>query len=131
MIKDYSSNINDILDEGQVEGIKLDNLELLKKLFNDSDVNNKLFEDFYKYFSNNFDLDDLYMKCQDLVYNVHLFINEFLIKTYEISDYTEIKDILKDSINNGLDLYGSPNYNEFDKEVIEEYKDYFNGDISI
>ena len=33
MIKDYKSNIDEILKKGQVEGIKLDNIELLVKLF--------------------------------------------------------------------------------------------------
>lgn len=133
MIKDYKSNIDEILKEGQVEGIKLDNIELLVKLFNDGDISNIIFKKFAEYFINNFDMDELFMKCEDLVYNVHLFVNEFLIKTCEIKEfeYQKIKEVLEDSVKKDVDIFGSPNYNDYDKEVIEEYKDYYKEDIKI
>ena len=131
MIKNYVSNINELLESGKVEGIKLNNIDLLKKLFNDSDINNKIFKKFYEYFTNNFEYDDLYMKCEDLVYNINLFVNEFLIKTKNINDYDEIKENIDYVIDEDIDLYCSPNYNEFDKEVIEEYKEYYGEELKI
>lgn len=129
MIKDYVSNINELLDEGQIEGVKLNNVEMLKKLFNDSDINNSLFENFTEYFLDNFEEDDLYMKCEDLVLNVHSFVSDFLIEAYNLNDYDEIKDILKVAIDNKADFYGA--YDEENKEVIEELKDYYQKDINI
>lgn len=129
MIKDYVSNINELLDEGQIEGVKLNNVEMLKKLFNDSDINNSLFENFTEYFLDNFEEDDLYMKCEDLVLNVHSFVSDFLIGAYNLNDYDEIKDILKVAIDNKADFYGA--YDEENKEVIEELKDYYQKDINI
>ena len=129
MIKDYVSNINELLDKGQIEGVKLNNVEMLKKLFNDSDINNSLFENFTEYFLDNFEEDDLYMKCEDLVLNVHSFVSDFLIGAYNLNDYDEIKDILKVAIDNKADFYGA--YDEENKEVIEELKDYYQRDINI
>lgn len=129
MIKDYVSNINDLLDEGQVEGIKLNNVDYLRKLFNDSDINNALFEKFCEYFFNNFEDDDLYMKCEDLVLNVHSFVSDFLIGVYGLSNYEEIKDIFKIAIEKKADFYGA--YDEENKDVLEEIKNNYNEDIKI
>lgn len=130
MIKDYASNINEILEHAKVEGVNLNNKDILKKLFNDSDINNTLFEKFSEYFLDNFEIDDLYMKCEDLVLNVHSFVSDFLIGVYGLNDYDEIKDILLSAIDNKADFYGAYDY-EGNKEAIDNLKDYYSEDIKI
>ena len=119
--RDFIKNVNNILNYGKVEGINLENIDLLKQVFNDDRIQ----DIFYDGFKNNFSLfyeDDMLMKSQDFAYQLNLFINNSLIPYYQTEDIDLIIEKTKDlCINNGLDLYSSVNYNKYDEELIKDF----------
>ena len=121
--KGFIKNVKSLLDDGNVEGIKLDNIETLKQVFNNQDLQNVFCNDFLKNFSLFYN-DDLYMKSQDFTYQLDMFINKSLIPYYENSDINFIIDKVKDySINSDLDLYSAVSYDDSDKELINEFNE--------
>ncbi len=119
MKNEYSNIVKSILENGTIEGIKIENLNLLKDVMNDEEINDLL----YKNYENNFPIDsnDTIMKTQDLVYRVNYCINNCLLKRYNPNDYVEIKSSIKNLIIKDADFYSAVSYDDFDKEMIEEF----------
>lgn len=132
MKKDYLRNINGILEDGHVEGIELQNIDMLKAVFSDKSLSDLIYKGFESNFEWEFNEDDLYMKSEDLVYRLHLAINKWLIPIYEITDVNELKSYLTELININIDLYSGVGYDDSDNEIIEEFKEQFpKKDVSI
>ena len=76
-INNFNKAINEILDNKQIEGINLNNINLLKDVLLDDEINSNLFEHFKKDYENVYgnDLNYLIMKTQDCVYRISLLIN--------------------------------------------------------
>ena len=119
--KGFIKNVNNILNDGEVENISLENVELLKNVFNDKRIQ----DTFYNGFKNNFSLfynDDLLMKSQDFVYQLNLLINYSLIPYYENNDVDFLVNEIKNLYSNSdLDLYSAVSYDDHDKELIDEF----------
>ena len=120
--KQFINCVNNIINDGKVENIDLSNVDLLKKVFNDSKINDTFCKNFEKNFSL-FYKDDMMMKSQDFVYNLNLLINDVLIPYYE----TDKPDFIIDKINElsskeYLDLYSAVSYDNNDLEIIEDFK---------
>ena len=119
--KGFIKNVNNILNDGEVENISLENVELLKNVFNDKRIQ----DTFYNGFKNNFSLfynDDLLMKSQDFVYQLNLLINYSLIPYYENNDVYFLVNKIKNLYSNSdLDLYSAVSYDDHDKELIDEF----------
>lgn len=131
MKKDYINNINSMLNDGSVENIPIKNIDILKSIFFSDDIGDSLYKNFKRNFnSTDHDIDDLYCKTEDLVYHIHLLVNEYLIPTHDLHDDDCIKEVVKDLINKGADFYDAVSYDDFDNEIIEEY-DLLYGDIGV
>lgn len=122
--------LNDILIDGKVEKYQLSNIDLLKDLLKDNDLTNLFFLEFERHYP--YDDDILVCKTQDFIYRLNLAVNEWLIPNHDITDIDTIKSTLIDLILNHIDLYSAVNYNDSDKEIIEEIEELLpQKDISI
>lgn len=122
MKENYIDNINSLLSDGLIENIELRNIDILHSILFDDNIGVSL----YKGFENNFyadsiDYEDLYSKTEDMIYRLHLLVNEYLIKEHNIQDETSIKKVVNDLIDKGADFYSSVSFDENDNEIIEDY----------
>ena len=122
-IKQFNNNINDILDNGNIENIPIPNVDLIKSIVLDSNLNKILF----KKFKNNYksiygdDLENFYMKIQDLLYRLHLLINHILINNLDVNKEEVIYDaIYSYVINDSISLYDAVNYDDTDLEELKQ-----------
>lgn len=122
-IKQFNNNINDILDNGNIENIPIPNVDLIKSIVLDTNLNKILF----KKFKNNYksiygdDLENFYMKVQDLLYRLHLLINHILINNLDVNKEEVIYDaIYSYVINDSISLYDAVNYDDTDLEELKE-----------
>lgn len=122
--------LNDILIEGKVENIPLSNIDILKDILKDNDLTNLFFLEFEKNYP--YDDDILVCKTQDFIYRLNLAVNEWLIPKHNLTNVEDIKSKLFDLVFDDIDLYSAVNYNDFDKEIIEDFEELFpQEDISI
>lgn len=122
-IKQFNNNINDILDNGNIENIPIPNVDLIKSIVLDSNLNKILF----KKFKNNYksiygdDLENFYMKVQDLLYRLHLLVNHILINNLDVNKEEVIYDaIYSYVINDSISLYDAVNYDDTDLEELKQ-----------
>lgn len=122
-IKQFNNIINDILDNGNIENIPIPNVDLIKSIVLDSNLNKILF----KKFKNNYksiygdDLENFYMKVQDLLYRLHLLINHILINNLDVNKEEVIYDaIYSYVINDSISLYDAVNYDDTDLEELKQ-----------
>lgn len=119
--RDFIKCVNNILNDGEVEKIGLENTDLLKQIFNDDRIQDVFCDGFRDNFSLFYE-DDMLMKSQDFVYQLNLFINNSLIPYYQSEDIDLLVEKTKDlCINNDLDLYGSVDYSKYDEELIKDF----------
>lgn len=126
MKEQFIDNINDILDNKQIEGISLERVDLLKSVLQDQKLFNKLYRNFNNYFIDNFNEDELYLKTEDFVYRLHYAINHWLIPIHHINDSDVIKT-LHNLVDNGINLYESVSYDEYDKTMLDEFEEIYHG----
>ncbi len=132
MIKkeEFMDILNDILIEGKVENVPLSNIDILKDILKDNDLTNLFFLEFEKNYP--YDDDILVCKTQDFIYRLNLAVNEWLIPKHNLTSVEDIKSKLFDLVFDDIDLYSAVNYNDFDKEIIEDFEELFpQEDISI
>jgi hypothetical protein len=129
---DFMSNIKDILDIGKVEKIQLSNIDILKDIFKDDNLTNLFYLEFEKNYSIENDKDMLFSKTQDFIYRLNMAVNDWLIPMHNINTTEEIKSKLIDLIFEDIDLYSAVDYNDSDKELIDEFESIFpSQDINI
>lgn len=124
MKEQFITNINDILDKKQIEGISLERVALLKSVFQNKELFNKLYANFNTYFKDNFDKDELYLKMEDFVYRLHYAIINWLIPIHHLKD-SEVINTLQDLVDNGIDLYESVSYDDYDKTMLDEFEEIY------
>ncbi len=126
MKKDYIENINDILTEGVIEGKKLENVEVLKQLFEDKDISDMLYQKFNSNLQIGFEEDDLLTKVQDLVYRMNLLVDNLIVPIFGDKDISKIKNEMKSYVKSDIDLYSAVSYDDSDKDFLEEIEpDYY------
>ncbi len=122
MKNNYINNINSILNDGLIENIPIKNIDILKSIFLSDNIGDALYKNFENDFNfSDHDIDDLYRKTEDLVYRIHLLVNEYLIPTHDLHDDNSIKEVVKDLIDKGADFYSAVSFDDSDNEIIEEY----------
>jgi len=121
-IESFNKNIEDILNIGSIENINISNIDMIKNITLNDDLNPII----YKQFMNNYkseygnDSDFFVMKIQDLLYRLHLLINHIFIDRYDIKDYDFIYDtIFYYIINDSLNLYDAVSYDDTDLKELE------------
>lgn len=116
--------INEILESKQVEGIQLERIDLLESVLHNQELFKKMYKHFNDYFTRTFEEDDLYTKTEDFIYRLHYAINNWLIPVHRLSD-SEVVNILPNLIDDGLDLYESVSYDDYDKMMLEDFEDIY------
>lgn len=124
MKEKFINIINNILESKQIEGIKLERIDLLESVLNNQELFEKMYKHFNDYFTRTFEEDDLYTKTEDFVYRLHYAINNWLIPVHHLSD-SEVVNILPDLIDDSIDLYGSVSYDDYDKMMLEDFEDIY------
>lgn len=121
-IKIFNSTIDELLQDGKIENIPIINIDIIKKIIFDKNLNTILFKGFKKNYNDEYGDDDSYliMKLQDMIYNIHLLVNSILIDKYGITKDSYIYDAICSYIeNNSIDIYKAVSYDESDLEELE------------
>ena len=121
-IKSFNENINDILDNGNIENIPIPNVDMIKSIILDSNLNKTLFDKFKSNYKSLYgdDLDYFVLKVQDLLYRLHLLINHILIEKCDMDKEEYIYDaIFSYVINDSITLFDAVNYDNTDLEELE------------
>lgn len=121
-IKQFNDNINDILDSGNIENISIPNVDLIKRIILNVNLNKIIFKKFKDNYKSTYgdDLENFYMKVQDLLYRLHLLINYILISSLDVTKEEDIFDAIYSYIvNDSLSLYDAVNYDDTDLEEIK------------
>lgn len=124
MKKLFDDAVRDIIDSKSVNNIPLKNIETIKYVLNDKDINKRIYkmfkEDYVVVFGN--DKEYLFMKVEDMVYRVNLIINSIIIDLYGITDKNTIKNAIISLIDNHETyLFDAISYDSSDYEVIHDY----------
>ena len=122
MKNNYKKNLDYILSGGKIENIPITNLDLIKDILNDNNLEEKIYEEF----CNNLEdisSDNCLMKVQDLIYRLSLLVNKILIEKYNITELDSIKNIIDSAMDNGIDLVSAVSYDESDKEILIEFEE--------
>jgi len=123
--KDFKDNIEDILNVGIIESKPIKQLDMLKDIYKDDNLTHLFFLEFEKNYPYEDGLDMLFCKTQDFVYRLDMAINDWLIPTHNLDTLSDIKSTLIDLIFEDIDLYSAVNYDESDKELIDEFESIF------
>lgn len=126
--KIFNDNINDILKNKKIENVPIINVNLIKRLLKDKELNKELFKQYQTNYINSVNEDDLYyLKTEDLIYRLNIFVNYIIIGKLKITDFNEIKKMILNSIND-IDLVSSVDYNSNDiKEMFEDFEETYGG----
>lgn len=124
----FNDNINDILKNKKIENVPIINVNLIKRLLKDKELNKELFKQYQTNYINSVNEDDLYyLKTEDLIYRLNIFVNYIIIGKLKITDFNEIKKMILNSIND-IDLVSSVDYNSNDiKEMFEDFEETYGG----
>ena len=121
-IEQFNNNINDILNIGTIENVPIPNVDLIKIIILENNLNSLLFDKFKNNYKSTYgdNLDFFYMKIQDLLYRLHLLINHILVNKLDDNKEDYIYDaIYSYVINDSLTLYDAVNYDDTDIEEIK------------
>lgn len=121
MKEQFRENVISILEDKNVEGIPLRNINTLKYIFNDDELFEKMYKHFEHNFLNEFDDDDLYMKCEDYVYRLNMLVNKCIIPIYNLQESEDIKNMVNQLLDNSIDLYSAVSYDKTDKVILDKF----------
>lgn len=124
----FKENVLDIISEGNIENYyRIDHKATLKSVINDNNLLDKIYDKFMKNYPIEYDEDDFYMKCQDFVCRLNMFVNSCIIDYYKIYDNEEIMSIINFQVDNDIDLYGAVSYDANDIEILAGFIEYTGG----
>ncbi len=122
----FFKNASNILENGEIENIKIKNIDILESIFRDSDLADKLYNGFIKNYNSEYDNNDMLLtKTNDFMYRLSLLINDSLIPIHKIDETKDIKDALNYLLEKDIDLYSAVSYDPSDMEIIEEFESEF------
>lgn len=118
----YIFNIKDILAKGSVENVKIKRTDLLQDIILKSNISDKLYESFKNnLYTSNLEIDDIPHKTQDMVYRIHLMVNELLVTKHQYTNPIDISFLLETFLDEGIDFFSAVDYDYNDKEILEEF----------
>lgn len=119
--EDYNYYIDEILKDGKVDNNPIDNIDILKKLLSDKELNRIIFNGIKDYCEMLFfeeSSEYLQLKVQDVIYRMHLLVNH-LIEYNGNKDYEQIYNSMNNFIDLNADIfYDAVSYNADDLESI-------------
>ena len=119
--KNFNDCINDVLSSGNIEGIEIKNIDLIKNIVLEENLNNILFNGFKENYELEYDndLSNFVMKVQDLLYRVNLLVNNILIDEYNIAEENNISNLINSLAEaDAINLYGAVSYDDSDMEEL-------------
>ena len=124
----FKENVLDIISEGNIVNYyRIYHKATLKSVINDNNLLDKIYDKFMKNYPIEYDEDDFYMKCQDFVCRLNMFVNSCIIDYYKIYDNEEIMSIINFQVDNDIDLYGAVSYDANDIEILAGFIEYTGG----
>lgn len=119
--EDYNYYIDEILKDGKVDNNPIDNIDILRKLLSDKELNRIIFNGIKDYCEMLFfdeSSEYLQLKVQDVIYRMHLLVNH-LIEYNGNKDYEQIYNSMSNFIELNVDIfYDAVSYNADDLESI-------------
>lgn len=119
--EDYNYYIDEILKDGKVDNNPIDNIDILRKLLSDKELNRIIFNGIKDYCEMLFfdeSSEYLQLKVQDIIYRMHLLVNH-LIEYNGNKDYEQIYNSMSNFIELNADIfYDAVSYNADDLESI-------------
>lgn len=119
--EDYNYYIDEILKDGKVDNNPIDNIDILRKLLSDKELNRIIFNGIKDYCEMLFfdeSSEYLQLKVQDVIYRMHLLVNH-LIEYNGNKDYEKIYNSMNNFIDLNADIfYDAVSYNADDLESI-------------
>lgn len=119
--EDYNYYIDEILKDGKVDNNPIDNIDILRKLLSDKELNRIIFNGIKDYCEMLFfdeSSEYLQLKVQDAIYRMHLLVNH-LIEYNGNKDYEQIYNSMNNFIDLNADIfYDAVSYNADDLESI-------------
>ena len=119
--EDYNYYIDEILKDGKVDNNPIDNIDILRKLLSDKELNRIIFNGIKDYCEMLFfdeSSEYLQLKVQDVIYRMHLLVNH-LIEYNGNKDYEHIYNSMSNFIELNADIfYDAVSYNADDLESI-------------
>lgn len=119
--EDYNYYIDEILKDGKVDNNPIDNIDILRKLLSDKELNRIIFNGIKDYCEMLFfdeSSEYLQLKVQDVIYRMHLLVNH-LIEYNGNKDYEQIYNSMNNFIELNADIfYDAVSYNADDLESI-------------
>lgn len=119
--EDYNYYIDEILKDGKVDNNPIDNIDILRKLLSDKELNRIIFNGIKDYCEMLFfdeSSEYLQLKVQDVIYRMHLLVNH-LIEYNGNKDYEQIYNSMNNFIDLNADIfYDAVSYNADDLESI-------------
>ena len=119
--EDYNYYIDEILKDGKVDNNPIDNIDILRKLLSDKELNRIIFNGIKDYCEMLFfeeSSEYLQLKVQDVIYRMHLLVNH-LIEYNGNKDYEQIYNSMSNFIELNADIfYDAVSYNADDLESI-------------
>lgn len=119
--EDYNYYIDEILKDGKVDNNPIDNIDILRKLLSDKELNRIIFNGIKDYCEMLFfdeNSEYLQLKVQDVIYRMHLLVNH-LIEYNGNKDYEQIYNSMSNFIELNADIfYDAVSYNADDLESI-------------
>lgn len=123
MKKLFYNAISDIITNKKVNNITLKNIEIIKYVLNNKEINKKIYKKFKENYNLKFasDKDYIIMKAEDIVYKIHLLIS-IIIYDYSITNKNKIRKTINLFLDNSNSIFTPVNYNMKDIEITNEYK---------
>lgn len=115
----YKENLNTIFESGNIENIPIDNLDTIKGLIEDPDLNERFYRRFnHNYESMNLETSDINMKVNDFIYRLNLLINKVLIPNH----IDNFKETINGLLDDDIDLFSAVSFDDSDNEIIEDFE---------
>ena len=119
--KKFNECVEEILNNGNIENMPLDNIDILRKLLYHSRLNKKIYKGFKENYNFEYgkDLSNFFMKVLDLIYRLHLLVNQLIINNAEDLNFIH-KTICSFLENNSISFYDAVSFDDSDLEIIDE-----------
>lgn len=120
--KEFNDSINQILNEGTIENIKIPNVDSIRYIVNNERINNKLYHEFCGHYNTMFS-DDSMIQCklQDMIYRIHLLDYHFA-DNHAIASQDDIVRYINSSLDlKNDDLFDAVSYDESDLEIVQDF----------
>lgn len=124
MKEKFLDNINLILNEKNINGIELENLDCINEIFNNTKITDVLYNDFLLNYISEYGEDESFinLKVEDMIYGINLLIKNIIVDKFSIIDKLDINNAFENYLtkNNDGSLFIAYSYDENDLITVED-----------